>query len=166
MLTTKEISEILKVSEESVRRWIRSSELKATLDGKSYLVKKDDLLEFMNEKMKTPGNSISNSIAISGVLNNKSKTGLVFDALAGSAGFLLGAMNRLKNKDLLGGTTESVEDLSAGLSIDIKDIDYSIEMLERMKKKTELEYQMKLLEIEDKIAEYKKLREKFQNEEL
>lgn len=52
ILTTKEISQMLGVSEETVRRWIRTKELKAIQEGKSYLVDRNDLNHFVNKKQR------------------------------------------------------------------------------------------------------------------
>src|ERR1700719_4198603 len=64
--TTKEISELLRVSEETVRRWIRGGELTASLDGKSYVVKGEDLEKFLQEKAKVSGTAISKMITGAG----------------------------------------------------------------------------------------------------
>ncbi|MGO1059505.1 helix-turn-helix domain-containing protein [Planococcus sp. FY231025] len=50
MFTVSEICNLLDVSIETVRRWIRSGELKAQKNGKSYLVSRKDLREYLSEK--------------------------------------------------------------------------------------------------------------------
>ena len=51
---TKEISELLNVSEETVRRWIRSGKLKAEKSSKKQgnIVYEKDLFEFVSDKSK------------------------------------------------------------------------------------------------------------------
>ena len=51
---TKEISELLDVSEETVRRWIRSGKLKAEKSSKKQgnIVYEKDLFEFVSDKPK------------------------------------------------------------------------------------------------------------------
>lgn len=51
-LTTKEISEMLKVNVLTVRRWIDAGRLKAARLGKQYRVKKEDLDNFLYRKGK------------------------------------------------------------------------------------------------------------------
>lgn len=52
MFTISEICDLLDVSIETVRRWIRSGELKAQKSGKSYLVTRNDLREYLSKKHK------------------------------------------------------------------------------------------------------------------
>ena len=57
-LTVREITEDLKVHEESVRRWIRSEELPAILLGSSkggYRVRRSDYERFIEEKFGAKG---------------------------------------------------------------------------------------------------------------
>jgi excisionase family DNA binding protein len=160
--TTKEISELLKVSEETVRRWIRGGELTASLDGKSYVVKEEDLKKFIQEKAKTSGTSISKMITGTGV-------GI---GLAAAFSPLLGAtIAALVNKGLKKSEGANRESKSINQSVSeilaptikLEDIEDYIQALERKRKKTELEYQMKLLEIDDEIANYKKIKEQLEN---
>lgn len=47
--TTDEVADILKVTRESVRRWVRDDKLKAVkLSGKFIRISQDDLDEFIN----------------------------------------------------------------------------------------------------------------------
>lgn len=50
-VTIKEIALICGVNEETVRRWIRSNELKASIRSRKngYLINKSDLIEFTNK---------------------------------------------------------------------------------------------------------------------
>jgi excisionase family DNA binding protein len=50
MFTVSEICKLLDVSVETVRRWIRSGELMAEKSGKSYLISKTDLKEYLSKK--------------------------------------------------------------------------------------------------------------------
>lgn len=50
MFTVSEICSLLDVSIETVRRWIRSGELKAQKNGKIYLVSRKDLREYLSDK--------------------------------------------------------------------------------------------------------------------
>ncbi|MFP7478491.1 helix-turn-helix domain-containing protein [Terribacillus saccharophilus] len=50
MFTITEICNLLDVSVETVRRWIRSGDLTAEKNGKSYLVKKSDLKNYLSKK--------------------------------------------------------------------------------------------------------------------
>ena len=54
MYNVKEISELLSVNEETVRRWIRSGELKASQSSKKQgnIVNEYDLLIFVSDKPK------------------------------------------------------------------------------------------------------------------
>jgi excisionase family DNA binding protein len=166
--TTKEISELLKVSEETVRRWIRGGELKASLDGKSYVVKGEDLEKFILKKAKTSGTSISKMLA------GASTVGFVAAAVnpilgAGMLGTLgiAALVNKgfKKSEVAKGESTSTSKSVSETLSqtIKLEDIEEYIEALQRKKKKIELEYQMRLLEIEDEIANYQKLKEQLKN---
>lgn len=154
--TTREISELLKVSEETVRRWIRGGELTASLDGKSYVVKGEDLEKFIREKAKISGTSISkiSKTMLKDVVN-------VIDPFAGSAGFLMAALNKVKKSGDPKG--ETLGQNRTGQSYELKDIEDCIQALHRKRKKTELEFQMKLLEIDDEIANYQKLKEQLEN---
>ncbi|WP_169803749.1 helix-turn-helix domain-containing protein [Neobacillus niacini] len=157
--TTKEISELLNVSEESVRRWIRNGDLKAQLDGKSYLVDEETLNKFIQERAKVPGTTISKTVATEVALSaiNPIIKGLI---TAGAAGLLnKAAKTKLNN----GAGTSHVT--SNDETIELKDIKIYIEALQRKKKKIELEYQMKLLEIEDEIAGYMVLMDKTKKSE-
>lgn len=144
MLNTKEISEQLGVSEETVRRWIRTGELEATQEGKSYYVDEEVLNSFTQKKIATPGNSLSkmnNLINLgAGIMANPKARGIATELLNKNMGKFLKAATPKQDKEV------TVSDLQ----------DY-IAALERKKKKLELEYEIKLLEIEDEIATYKKL---------
>lgn len=57
-MNTKEISDKLNVTEETVRRWIRSGELQATIVGKTYSVNADDLDDLIKRKQNDSSTSI------------------------------------------------------------------------------------------------------------
>jgi excisionase family DNA binding protein len=162
--TTKEISDLLNVSEETVRRWIRSGDLEASLDGKSYLVEEAVLEKFLQEKSKVSGTSVSKMV------NNMAAGGAIAGGLAAAAvnpvlgaGILgLAALVKKgisKSGDIKGKTLD--QNLN-NHSLELKDIEDYIQALHRKKKKAELEFQMKLLEIDDEIASYEKLKEQIE----
>ncbi|WP_409296021.1 helix-turn-helix domain-containing protein [Peribacillus sp. SCS-26] len=152
MLSTKEISEMLNVSEETVRRWIRTGELEATQDGKSYVVDDSKLEDFVEKKSAIPGTSLSKMQNLIGMLgsnilaNPKAKdvAGLGVEILAKS-------LSRIKEAGADFGSVPPEEPEKPG------DYEGKIESLQRKKKKLELEHQMKLLDIEDEIAKYERL---------
>jgi len=58
MLTVQDITKLLKVHEETVRRWIRTGELRATLLGSAkggYRIRRADFEEFFEEKFGEMG---------------------------------------------------------------------------------------------------------------
>ena len=144
MLTTKEISQALNVSEETVRRWIRQDELKATQEGKSYLISQDDLETFLKEKSK------SNSSIVGKLGSLGLATGQIGGILGGVTYKLF---NNLQNKS----TEKIIKNLNnQDSSQSIQDLENLIQDLERKKKKAELEHQMLLLDIEDQITKYQR----------
>lgn len=154
MLTTKEISSILNVSEETVRRWIRSQDLKASQDGKSYQVNKDDLIEFIKIKSKEGGTSIgkmANLMPLAGSLLGNPVTGLIATDVTMR---LVKMINAKSEKKKIEDTTKEMT--SSVLSL--AEVDELLSSLERQKKKLDLEYQMDLLKIEEQISEYRKIR--------
>lgn len=50
MLTVNDICSILKVSEETVRRWLRSNELSGKKIGNSYKIREEDLKDYLLKK--------------------------------------------------------------------------------------------------------------------
>ncbi len=61
-LTVQEITQILKVHEESVRRWIRGRELPAILLGSArggYRVRRSDLDRFLEEQAGPMGKAVA-----------------------------------------------------------------------------------------------------------
>ncbi len=48
-LTAEDISEMLGVPVDSVRQWIRDRRLKATRPGRQWLVKREDLEQFLRD---------------------------------------------------------------------------------------------------------------------
>lgn len=144
MLNTKEISEQLGVSEETVRRWIRTGELEAIQEGKSYYVDEEALQSFTEKKIATPGNSLSkmnNLINLgAGIMANPKAREIATELLNKNMGKFLKPASPKQNQELT-----------------VSDLQGYIAALERKKKKLELEYEIKLLEIEDEIANYEKL---------
>ncbi|WP_102346050.1 helix-turn-helix domain-containing protein [Bacillus sp. Marseille-P3661] len=166
MLTTKDISMKLNVSEETVRRWIRSGELKAQQDGKSYIVEELDLEDFVEKKSKEKGTSLSQKANL-----------LHIDPLMGSSGFLLEAMKNLpdavfEDPPLTEPKSKEITSLNKILSmynssislLNIEDIDFELQRLEIKKQRLELDYKMKILELEKMESNYRKLKEKLINQ--
>ena len=52
LLTIKEVSQILKTSDKTIRQYISNGELPAAKVGKSWRVDKEDLYQFINERKK------------------------------------------------------------------------------------------------------------------
>lgn len=144
MLNTKEISEQLGVSEETVRRWIRTGELEAIQEGKSYYVDEEVLNSFTQKKIATPGTSLSK-------MNNLINLGAGLMANPKARDIAAELVNKNMGKFLKAGTPKKDKEVT------VSDLQDYIAALERKKKKLELEYEIKLLEIEDEIADYKKL---------
>lgn len=144
MLNTKEISEKLGVSEETVRRWIRTGELEATQEGKSYYVDEEVLDSFTQKKIATPGNSLSK-------MNNLINLGAGLMANPKAREFATEFLNKNKGKFLKPASPKQDQELT------ISDIQDHIAALKRKKKKLELEYEIKLLEIDDEIASSERL---------
>ncbi|USK60405.1 helix-turn-helix domain-containing protein [Peribacillus asahii] len=161
MLTTKEISQILNVSEETVRRWIRNKDLKASQEGKSYLVDKDDLIEFVKEKAKEGTNT-----SIGKMASLLPIAGAIF---AGPAGLVAGGATASLSKiiKMINSKTESSKTDKSVIDLEEKSIaeieDY-INALKRQKKKLDLEYQMNILQIEEEILKYQKLKQELEME--
>jgi excisionase family DNA binding protein len=150
MLNTKQISEMFHVSEETVRRWIRNGELKAEQDGKSYLVDEIELERFVEIKAKTPGTSIGNLATLIPTAGAMSKVGA--GLLAGSSILkLLKNVTTMNNKE----TTDGEQNINS-----VEDLDFLIKSLQRKRKKLILEHEIKLLEIDDEIATYEKMKER------
>lgn len=147
MLTTKEISEMLSVSEETVRRWIRTGDLKAIQEGKSYLVEKEDLMKLIHQKASTTSSSIGKMASLLPLLGGAG-------AIAGETILKLITKKKLNEPEMV-----EEQELS------LKDISYHLEALKRRKKKMELEYQMKILEIDEEISEYQKLHDELSKRE-
>jgi excisionase family DNA binding protein len=156
LLNTKVISERLNVSEETVRRWIRTGELPATSqDGKSYVVDESDLHAFVKKKAATPGTSLSKKNL--GSLLSIAKAVPVAGAVVGGAAALKGKdiASNLLSMGLDKWRKESSKKESQ--EVVIEDWEDYLETLHRQKKKLELEYQMKMLEIEEEIANCQKI---------
>lgn len=154
MLTTKEISEKLNVSEETARRWIRTNELKATQEGKSYLVDENDLLKFIEKKSKDKASSIGKIASV---------VPLVGSIIGGPTGTVVGGATALTSQFIKKmNSQEKLNTKSNNDNLDeqtLEDIEDYIETLKRSKKKLELEYQMNVLQIEEEIAKYHKIKQ-------
>jgi excisionase family DNA binding protein len=49
-LSVEEVAKILKMDEETVRRWIRAKQLKAFRFGRDYRIRRDDFDKFVQER--------------------------------------------------------------------------------------------------------------------
>jgi excisionase family DNA binding protein len=54
-LRVADVLEVLPVSEETVRNWIRQGKLKARKIGRDYFIDPDDFQEFLDKGSNTPG---------------------------------------------------------------------------------------------------------------
>lgn len=142
MYTTKEISKMLNVSEETVRRWIRNGLLTAGQDGKSYFITKEDLTAFIEHQ--TENGSVTSVSKFNQLIPFAAKGG----ALAGEA--LINALTKRFGSK----ATDNIHINTPNKDADLKNIEAHLSHLQRQRKKLEHEYQMKLLDIEDEIAEY------------
>lgn len=145
MFTTKEISQMIHVSEETVRRWIRNRELQATQSGKSYLVSKEELINFIEEKSKS--GSATSIGKMAKFLPYYAKGG----AIAGEA-LIKTITKRIQSKSADPKHTEEPDHEPAP-----EEIEAHLDHLKRRKKKLELEYQLHMIDIEDEIANYQRL---------
>lgn len=132
---------MLNVSEETVRRWIRTGDLKAIQEGKSYLVEKEDLMKLVQQKASTTNSSIGKMASLFPLIGG-------VGAIAGET-----IIEMITKKNLNEFEKVAKKELSA------KDINYYLESLERKKTKMELEFQMKILEIDEEIIELQKLQD-------
>jgi excisionase family DNA binding protein len=60
-LTPQEVSELLRVSVYTVRRWINDGELPAYKVGRGWRISESDMGEWLNRKQSTPGSSSSDA---------------------------------------------------------------------------------------------------------
>ncbi|MEH7308237.1 helix-turn-helix domain-containing protein [Neobacillus drentensis] len=157
MLTTKKVSEMVGVSEETVRRWIRSGELEAEQDGKSYKIDQGSLIKLLDKKAKEPGNSISKMAALMNCIEGDG----VDSEIIASKLIEVGAAVVAKNISLRRPLDQVPED---PLDISILDINNLIYFRKIEMRKLEHEYELKLLEIEEEIAKYELLKQQKLNE--
>jgi excisionase family DNA binding protein len=144
MWTTKQVSEILKVSEETVRRWIRDKKLYADYkDGKSYRIDQASLKKFINKMEKKPGNSISKMAALSnsilGSREDVSKLNEVEREVVA---------NHITNMKWFNQIPEDPNELT------IYYLEYLIQSRKREKEILEFEHRLMLLNIDEEIAKY------------
>ncbi|WP_217708441.1 helix-turn-helix domain-containing protein [Metabacillus schmidteae] len=155
MLTTKEISQILSVSEETVRRWIRNQELKANQEGKSYYVDSNDLIEFVKEKAKA-----GTTTSIGKMASFLPIAGLIAGGATASLSKIISMINA-KEKT----TQTKIQPMHKNFEKQsIEQVEECINALNRQKKKLELEYQMNLLEVEEEIEKYQKIKQNLKTE--
>ncbi|MGX8178974.1 helix-turn-helix domain-containing protein [Exiguobacterium artemiae] len=133
MLTTKQISELLRVSEETVRRWIRTGELHAEQDGKGYLVDELALKRLVDEKSQIPGTAMNKILPI------------INDMFGPEAA-------KFAKSNLFDPLRQSMDQAVPNQETNSESIAEELAQLKRKKRRLELEHELKLLEIEEKIA--------------
>jgi len=133
MLTTKQISELLRVSEETVRRWIRTGELHAEQDGKGYLVDELALKRLVDEKSQIPGTAMNKILPI------------INDMFGPEAA-------KFAKSNLFDPLRQSMDQAVPNQETNSESITEELAQLKRKKRRLELEHELKLLEIEEKIA--------------
>lgn len=154
---------MLSVSEETVRRWIRNNELNAIQEGKSYLVDRDDLIRFVKEKAKAgPTTSIGKMASLLPIAGGL--LGGVSGLIAGSASAPIFKIIQKINSKVT--ETEAVTtDLHHNKEKQsIGEIEEYIDILKRQRKKLDLQYQMDLLQIDEEIAKYQKIKQNLESE--
>lgn len=133
MLTTKQISELLRVSEETVRRWIRTGELHAEQDGKGYLVDELALKRLVDQKSQIPGTAMNKILP------------LIQDMFGPEAA-------QFAKSNLFDPLRQSMEQTPSKPEASTESLAEELDRLKRKKRRLELEHELKLLEIEEKIA--------------
>ncbi len=133
MLTTKQISELLRVSEETVRRWIRTGELHAEQDGKGYLVDELALKRLVDQKSQIPGTAMNKILP------------LIQDMFGPEAA-------QFAKSNLFDPLRQSMEQAPSKPEASNESLAEELDRLKRKKRRLELEHELKLLEIEEKIA--------------
>jgi len=133
MLTTKQISELLRVSEETVRRWIRTGELHAEQDGKGYLVDELALKRLVDQKSQIPGTAMNKILP------------LIQDMFGPEAA-------QFAKSNLFDPLRQSMEQAPLKPEASNESLAEELDRLKRKKRRLELEHELKLLEIEEKIA--------------
>lgn len=133
MLTTKQISELLRVSEETVRRWIRTGELHAEQDGKGYLVDELALKRLIDQKSQIPGTAMNKILP------------LIQDMFGPEAA-------QFAKSNLFDPLRQSMEQAPPKPEASTESLAEELDRLKRKKRRLELEHELKLLEIEEKIA--------------
>ncbi len=148
--TTYEIAYRLNVSEESVRRWIRTGQLKADDFSGKYLIKEEDLQAFLSRRGSRTGKAVSFLASIGGAGMRAAAPGVAFAAsnIATSA-----ALSGLRLYKVLSG----IETVGADeLSVMIDEIDKNVVSLQE---NLQLILDQKE-KIESGISELKEIREK------
>jgi excisionase family DNA binding protein len=164
MLTTKKVSDILQVSEETVRRWIRNGELEAFRSGKTYKIDQASLNELIKSKSKEPGNSIfKRAVLLDGMGSDGTDSDTITAKLIGTeAAVIAKNVSTWLPFDQMLDAPEEMSPFQIDHLISIGKIEMRILDFDYQKEKILLEhkYQPKLLEKEKEIAVLKILREK------
>jgi excisionase family DNA binding protein len=158
MWTTKQVSEMFNVHEETVRRWIRTGELYADYkDGKSYRIEQSSLNKFINKMEKERGNSISKMATVSSsILGSREGTGNVFSKLNEvEAAVVANHITKMRRFD-------QIPDEPDELTINY--LKYLIQSRKRDKEIYEIEHRLLLFNIDNEIAKYEFLLQEKLNE--
>lgn len=152
---------MLSVSEETVRRWIRNNELKAIQEGKSYLIDRNDLISFVEEKAKTGTSTSIGKMAsflpiAGGVLGGA--PGLIAGGATASISKIIKMINSKKTETEISTAHSNTEKQT------IREVEDYIEELNRQKKKLDLQYQLDMLRIDEEIAKYQKIKQNLESE--
>jgi excisionase family DNA binding protein len=150
--TTKQISEALGLSEETIRRWIRSGELAAESLGKSYRVQEDQLKEFLTKKGVSYENSNLAKLALVGTATATLSAIPFVGTVLGATAIGATALSFLNRKEKEDGNDIS-ENTSMALSqlpdqdIDdyIKKLEAELEQIKKIKQAKDLEKQIEKL---------------------
>lgn len=78
--TTYEVAYRLKVSEETVRRWIRTGQLKADESNGKYMIREDDLEQFLRRRGNPAGKTLSWLASVGGAGVRAAAPGMAFAA--------------------------------------------------------------------------------------
>lgn len=148
--TTYEVAYRLNVSEETVRRWIRTGQMKADDSSGKYLIKEDELQRFLQRRGNPAGKAVSWLASVGGASVRAAAPGM---AVAASNLVTSAALSGLKLYKVLSG----IEQIGADeLSVMIDEIDKSVGSL----RETLTAVEEQKAKLEAGIAELQEIRAK------
>ncbi len=148
--TTFEVAYRLRVSEETVRRWIRTGQLRANDQTGQYMIKEEDLQQFLRRRGSTAGRTMSRLASMGSAGVRAALPGIAF---AASNVVTTAALSGLKLYKVLSGLEQVGAD---ELSLMIDEVDKSLASL-RSNLDMIVEQKAKL---ETNIAELEEIRAK------